>query len=250
MRQAIAEIQDGEASFEDYMEKDGIKDTLIKVQVKVIKKGSDIYLDFSGSGQPGEGGINSPWALTHSAAYYAIKSVVGPKVPTNSGAYRAIHLIRPEGESIVDTGFPHAVSGCTGSVPQRIVDVIIGAFSRIVPEKACACDGHWTAGFFLGVDPRTGRFSSYGDGYSAGRGAKYNDDGGDAYQTHMTNTANAPVEITELEHPVRIEKLTLLTDSGGAGKYRGGLGMTREVIFLTEGYQRLNNEPHIKPWAI
>jgi N-methylhydantoinase B len=251
MRKAIEDIPDGEADFEDYMENDGIEDKLIKIKVKLSKKGSDIYLDFKGSGKPGGGGVNSPWSLTHSAAYYAIKAVVGPEVPTNGGAYRPIHLLRPEEDSIVDTKFPHAVSGCTGTVPQRIVDVIIGAFSKIVPENVCACDGHWTAGFFIGIDPRTGRFSSYGDGYSAGRGAKYDDDGGDCYQTHMTNTANAPIEITELEHPVRIEKLTLLDDSGGAGKYRGGLGMTREVIFLAEGdATALLMRPHIKPYGL
>jgi N-methylhydantoinase B len=67
----------------------------------------------------------------------------------------------------------------------------------------------------------------------------------------MTNTANAPIEITELEHPVRIEKLTLLDDSGGAGKYRGGLGMTREVIFLAEGdATALLMRPHIKPYGL
>jgi N-methylhydantoinase B len=235
MRQAIEDIPDGESSFEDYLETDGIEDALIKIKIKLVKKGSDIYLDFAGSGKPGNGGVNSPWSLTHSAAYYAIKAVVGPKVPTNGGAYRPIHLLRPEGESIVDAKFPHAISGCTGTVCQRIVDVLIGAFSKMVPEKVCACASHWLGIWFIGIDPRTGRYSAYSESYGAGLGAKYNDDGADGHHVHMTNTANACIEIIELEHPVKVEKYALVDDSGGAGKYRGGVGMTREITTLTEG---------------
>jgi N-methylhydantoinase B len=251
MRKAIEEIPDGEADFEDYIEFDGIEDTLIKIKVKVTKKGRDIYLDFSGCGKPGGGGVNSPWSLTHSAAYYAIKAVVGPKVPTNGGAYRPIHLVRPEDESIVDAKFPHAVSGCTGTVCQRTVDVIIGAFSKIVPEKTCACAAHWLGIWFNGIDPKTNSFSAYSESYGAGLGAKFNDDGADGHHVHMTNTANACIEIIEMEHPVRVNKYALVDDSGGAGKYRGGVGMTREITALTEGsgYVLIMRQ-NVKPYGL
>jgi len=234
MRKAIERVSDGESEFEDYIEHDGIEEKMIKIRTKVSVKGSNIYVDFNGSGEPGKGGINSPWSLTCSAVYYAIKSVFGAKLPTNNGAYKPIHIKRNKEESIVDARFPRAVGGCTNNPSQRIVDVLIGALSKIVPEKVCACDGHWPASSFIGIDPATGRYSSFIETYAAGRGAKYNDDGADAHQTHMTNTANAHIEIIELEHPLFVNKYSIVKDSGGPGKYRGGTGLTREIICLAD----------------
>ena len=251
MRKIIAEVPNNEAVFEDYIENDGIEEKLIKIKVKINIKDSDIYLDFKGSGKPGKGGINSPWSLTNSAVYYAIKSVFGAKIPTNNGAYRCIHIKRPKEESIVDARFPRAVGGCTCSPAQRIADVVIGALAKIVPEKVCACDGHWPANLFVGIDPRTGRYSSFIETYACGRGAKFNDDGADAHQTHMTNTANAPIEIIELEHPLRINKYSLVQDSGGAGTYRGGLGLIREIICLAPmAASARQMRPKIKPYGL
>ena len=251
MRKVIGDVPDGEATFEDYIENDGIEDKLIKIKTKVSIKGSDVYLDFEGSGRPGKGGVNSIWSLTASAAYYAIKSVFGAKIPTNGGAYRPIHLLRSNEDSILDAKFPHAVGGCTCTPAQRIVDVIIGALSKIVPEKVCACDGHWPADLFVGIDPRTGRYSSFVETYACGRGAKHNEDGADAHQTHMTNTANAPIEIIELEHPLQIDKYALVQDSGGAGEFRGGLGLTREIICLSPmSVSARQMRPNIKPYGL
>jgi len=251
MRKLIEDAPDSESTFEDYIENDGIEDILIKIKVKVNIKGSDVYLDFEGSGSPGKGGVNSPWSLTNSAVYYAMKTVFGAKIPTNNGAYRPIHIKRNKEESIVDARFPHAVGGCTCTPAQRIVDVVIGALSKILPEKVCACDGHWAADLFVGIDPRTGRYSSFIETYACGRGAKYNDDGADAHQTHMTNTANAPIEIIELEHPLRIDKYALIQDSGGAGKFRGGLGLTREITCLAPmAASARQMRPKIKPYGL
>ena len=251
MRQAIRETPDCEADFEDYVEHDGIKDVHTKIKVTIRIQGDEIWFDFDGSGAPGEGGVNAPWSLTHSAVYYAVKAVLGNNIPTNDGAYRPIHLIRPQKESIVDAKFPHAVGGCTSNPTQRVVDAAIGAFSKIVPEKACACDGHWPSGRFVGFDSRTGRYSPYVETYACGRGAKYNDDGADAHQTHMTNTANAPIEIIEMEHPLRVEKYAIVPDSGGPGEYRGGTGIVREVVSLTDmSVNAFHVRPHIKPYGL
>ena len=232
MREAISKLPNKEVESEDFVENDGIKDKLIKIKIKVKIQDKDIYIDFKGSGKPGEGGVNSTWALTHSAAYYAIKSVLAPHLPTNNGAYRPIHLIKPKEDSIMNARFPHAVGGCTCTPSQRIVDVIISAFSKIIPKQVCACDGDWPVSMFVGIDPRTNMYSSFVEAYGCGRGAKYNEDGADAHQTHMTNTANAPIEFIELEHPLKIEKYSLVEDSGGSGKYRGGVGICREIKAL------------------
>ena len=232
MRRAIQDIPDGEASFEDYIEYDGIGKCLIKIKTRIKIEGNDIYLDFKGTGRPGRGGVNSPWALTKSSAYYAIKAVISPDIPTNEGAYRPIHLIKPDDESILNAQFPRAVGACTGSPSMRIVDVIIGALSKIVPEKTCAADGHWPELDIHGFDPGKNRLFAFYETYACGRGAKHDDDGADAHQTHMTNTRNAPIEIIEREYPIRVDRYILVTDSGGAGKFRGGLSIRREMTCL------------------
>jgi N-methylhydantoinase B len=131
------------------------------------------------------------------------------------------------------------------------VDVVIGALAKIVPQKVCACDGHWSSGTFVGLDPRTGRYSAYLETYACGRGAKYNDDGADAHQTHLTNSANAPIEIIELEHPLKVEKYALIPDSGGVGKFRGGIGITREITAMAEmAASALSNRPTIGTYGL
>ncbi len=251
MRQAISEIKNNEEEFEDFIETDGINDKLTKIKVRLTVLDQDIYVDFEGSGGPGEGGVNSPWALTHSAVYCAIKAVLCPYLPTNSGAYRPIHLIKPKKESIVFAEYPHAIGGCTSTPAQRIVDVVIGALSKIVPERACACDGDWPANQCVGIDPRNNRYSVFVETYGCGRGAKYNDDGADGHQTHMTNTANAPIEIIEIEHPLRIAKYALVEDSGGPGQFRGGCGIYREIVALAPmSVSTTPMRPKIKPYGL
>ncbi|MFC1910622.1 hydantoinase B/oxoprolinase family protein [Chloroflexota bacterium] len=248
MRKAISDIPDGEASFEDHVEYEG---RLVKIIVKLTKKGSDIYLDFTGSGEATAGSLNAPWSLTHSASYYAIKAVVGPRIPTNEGAYRTIHLLRPKGDSVLDAQFPRAVGNCTGTPTQRVVDVIIGALSKIVPEKVSACDGHWPVMKLIGIDPKKKRFFAYAETYACGRGAKHDDDGADGHHTHMTNTENAPAETIELEYPLRVDKYALIPDSGGAGEFRGGLGITREVTSLVPTSFAVDSQrPTISPYGL
>ena len=234
IRSAIRELPNGSYSFQDTLQTDGdeIKETVIRATVTI--EDEDITVDFEGSGAPVTYGFNCQSAVTHSAVYYAVKAVLGNNVPTNTGAYRAIKIKYPDYETLVNAQPPHAIAGCNCVPSQRIADVVIGAFSELIPEKVCACDGHWNAISLVGRDERIGRNFSYVETYGAGRGAKYNEDGANAHQTHMTNTANAPTEIIELEYPFRVERYALRPDTGGKGKYRGGLGIVRELTVLTD----------------
>lgn len=239
MRAAIRKLPSVETEFEDYSDFDGInfRKDLFRIKPKIKIEGSDIYVEFKDPPPPGAGGVNSPWSLTLSATYYAIKAVIGPTVPTNGGAYRPIHVIKPKGETMLCAQLPHALRACTMEPAQRIVDAVIGALSKIAPEKACACDGHWPSGSFIGIDPRTNEFFGYIETYGGGRGAKYNDDGADAHQTHMTNTKNAEVEIIESEYPLKVDAYEIVTDTGGAGTFRGGCAIRREFTVLADGIQ-------------
>jgi len=234
MRAAIAKIPDGKISNEGFIEHDGIQDANIRIKTTIEISGSDVYVDLEGTDPPAAGGVNSPWSMTLSGAYYAIKAVLGAEVLTNAGAYRAIHVAKPSTETILNPKPPHACAGCTILPPKRLADVMIGAFAYLIPERVCACDADWASATFVGFDPRAGRYFSYIETYGAGRGSKYNEDGSSGHHTHTTNTANAPTEMIELEHPFLVNEYSLVNDSGGAGKYRGGLGMKRRMTCLTD----------------
>lgn len=232
MRKAISELPNGKVEFADYVEHDGIQECFKKLQVQVEVRDDELFISFEGTDCANPGPVNDPWSLTCSSVYYAVKAVLGTNIPTNEGVYYPINLVRPEKESMVDARYPHAINLCTNNPSQRVVDAVIGALSKIVPEQCCACDGHWVPGRYVGTDPETGRISAFVETYAAGRGAKYNDDGADAHQTHLSNTSNAPIEIIELEHPLRVHSYSMVPDSGGAGKYRGGVGVRRELVAM------------------
>ena len=234
MRAAIEKIPDGKISNEGFIEHDGIQDANIRIKATIEISGSDVFVDLEGTDPPAAGGVNSPWSMTLSGAYYAIKAVLGAEVLTNSGAYRAIHVAKPSTETILNPQPPHACAGCTILPPKRLADVMIGAFAQLVPERVCACDADWASATFVGFDPRANRYFSYIETYGAGRGAKHNEDGSSGHHTHTTNTANAPTEMIELEHPFIVNEYSLVNDSGGAGRYRGGLGMKRRMTCLTD----------------
>lgn len=232
MRNAISALPDCKAEFEDYVDHNGIEECHNKIHVNLEIRGDELFVDFEGTGPANPGPVNCPWSLTCSSVYYAAKAVLGVNLPTNEGVYHPIHIRRPEKESQVDARYPHAINLCTNNPSQRVVDVMIGAFSKMVPEKSCACDGHWAPGRYVGTNPETGTVSAFVETYAAGRGAKYNEDGADAHMTHLSNTSNAPIEIIELEHPLQVVRYEMVQDSCGAGKYRGGVGVCRELVAL------------------
>ena len=253
MRSALQEIPDGEAEFKDFIKVEQapslftgqLEETklekykhirnLIRIQAKIKKQGSDLYIDFSGSGGRFNG-INAPWSITLSATYYAVKAVVAPRIPTNSGSYRCIHVKKPEGNSILNAVYPYAVRGCTSNPSQRIADVIIGAFAQLIPEKSSACHQDWPVLMIKGMNPRTNQYFSFVETYAGGLGAKFNEDGIDAAQSHMSNTRNAPTESIEQEYPLRVEEYALIPNTEGAGKFRGGLGLRRRITLLVDAH--------------
>lgn len=233
IREGISEIPDGVYTFIDYLDDDGIdlskKD--LPIQVKVEVKGNDILLDFTGSCKQVVGGINVVKTALYATIYYALKAIIDPNIPSNAGYYRAIKVGAPEG-SIVNAVSPAAVGGRTDTC-QRIVDVIFGALAKAVPEKVVAgCNSAVTTVLFSGVDPRNNNFFVYPESLGGGLGARPNKDGMDGVHVHVTNSSNLPIECLEMEYPIKIERFELVKDSGGAGQYRGGLGIRRDYKVL------------------
>ncbi|WP_158735926.1 hydantoinase B/oxoprolinase family protein [Alteribacillus sp. YIM 98480] len=229
IRDGIKQIPNGVYEFTDYLDDDGIELTKkhlpIKVSVKVQE--DHIILDFTGSVKQVKGGINVVKTALYATIYYALKAIIDSEIPSNAGYYRAIEVIAPEG-TIVNATPPAAVGGRTDTC-QRIVDVIYGALAKAVPEKVVAgCNSAVTTVLFSGTDPRNNNFFVYPESLGGGLGARSNKDGIDGVHVHVTNSSNLPIECLEMEYPIMIEKFEFIKDSGGAGKYRGGLGIRRD----------------------
>ncbi|MDP0926710.1 hydantoinase B/oxoprolinase family protein [Paracoccus onubensis] len=228
MRNAIASVPDGEYNFADVMDDDGLGTEDVRIALTVRKTGDKIVFDFTGTSPQVPGNFNMTLNTTKSAVCYALKSLLDPEVPNNQGIFDAIE-IKAEPGSFVNCIHPAAVAMRANSC-QRVVDVVLGAFADALPDRVVgAANGANTSAVFAGTDPQTGNSYVYLETLGGGMGARAGKDGKDGVQVHITNTANLPVEAIELEYPLRVEEYSLITDSGGAGKYRGGMGIRRAI---------------------
>jgi N-methylhydantoinase B len=168
------------------------------------------------------------WTALLATGYYALKTVVDPTILPNAGMYRPISVEADPG-TIVNCSEPAAINGRTQTC-QRVVDLILGALAQAVPERViAACTGSNTSITFGGIDTRSGRYYSYLETIGGGFGARATKDGLDGVQTHVTNTSNLPVESMEQEYPLLVERYELVQDSGGPGRFRGGMAIRRDV---------------------
>lgn len=234
-RQALEEIPDGTYTFTGYIDNDGIEmDKRITLQLAVTITGSDILFDFTGSSPQTKGPINCVRASTLSTVEYAVKVVTGGEaIPTNDGCFRMIRCIMPEG-SIVNATKP-APTGARGLTVQLLSSTCLGALAKAKPEMVNACSGAYAPLIYIGgYDPIAGRTFVSNDNGMCGLGARLGKDGIDAISSDSQNVLAIPVEAFEMSGPLRVLKYGLADNSGGAGKYRGGLGSCK-VIRLLEG---------------
>jgi N-methylhydantoinase B len=225
-RAGIRTIPSGTYTFQDVYESNELDGSLVfKTRIEV--KDDEIHLDFDAPPQV-RAGINLVETGLLATVYYAIKALIGPDIPANAGLFRPIHVTSRKG-SILNAAPPAAVNSRlhTG---QRVVDLIFGALAPAMPERIiAACNGACVNSTFTGVNPRTGEFYVYLETIGGGFGARATKDGLDGVHVHLTNTSNLPVEALEMEYPLVLERYALVDGSGGAGKYRGGMGLFRQV---------------------
>ncbi|WP_292326118.1 hydantoinase B/oxoprolinase family protein [Mesorhizobium sp.] len=228
MRNAIAALPDGSYSFEDVMDSDGVSAENIRIRVAIEKQSDSIAFDFAGTDSQVPGNFNLTFNATKSAIYYSLKALLDPNVPNNQGIFNAVSISAPLG-SFVNCIEPAAVALRANSC-QRVVDCVFGALAAILPERVvAAANGANTSAVFSGTDPRTGKFYVYLETLGGGMGARFARDGKDGVQVHITNTSNLPVEAIELEYPLRVEEYSLIEDTGGPGRHRGGMGIRRSI---------------------
>ncbi|WP_331233376.1 hydantoinase B/oxoprolinase family protein [Natronorarus salvus] len=229
MRAEIDRLPDGVYEFADVLDDDGQGTEDIRIEAAVTIDGDSIGVDFDGTADQTEGAINAVFAVTASATYYAVRCVTDPDIPPNDGAYRPVKIDAPEG-TVVNASLPAAVVGGNLEVSQRVTDVILGALAEAAPERAIgACQGTMNNVTFGGTDPRTGTPYAFYETQGGGFGGRASGDGMDGVHVHMSNTMNTPAEVLQTAYPLAVERYELRPDSGGAGEFRGGLGLRRDI---------------------
>ena len=228
MRTALAELPDGTVEFADVLDDDGRGTRDIRIEVTATIDGDSVHVDFAGTDPQTEGPINAVFAVTASATYYAVRCVTDPDIPPNEGCYRPIDIEAPEG-TVVNATPPAAVVGGNLETSQRVTDVVLGALAEVAPQRAIgACQGTMNNVTFGGTDPRTGEPYAFYETGGGGFGGRAGGDGMDGVHVHMSNTMNTPAEVLQTAYPLAVERYEYRPDTGGAGKFRGGLGLRRD----------------------
>jgi N-methylhydantoinase B len=227
-----SELKEGTYTAVDYLDEDGVSDERIKLAVKLTVKDGHLTLDLSDCSAQIASGKNVPLTHSYATAYFCLKSVVDPFVPTNEGLYRAVSVIAPEG-LVVNPVAPAAVSS-RNMTSMILAEALNNALGQAAPARSVAAGGPGQGCISAGADAKNGRYFINYENLAGGQGARCGADGMDVVMINMTNTSNLPIEAMEMEFPVRIERYELVTDSGGAGKFRGGLGILRDMRVLAD----------------
>jgi len=246
IRAAIAEWVDGRYEGERFIDDDGIElNKPVRIHVVVEKTGDRIGFDFSGSADQTRGPANVRPPLVKAAVGYALISLVDPLIFINSGIMRAFDVKTREG-SVLNPRFPAPVNTYNATV-HAMVESLFAALSDAVPSRARA-DGCGSRSVIIG-----GRPTSAGKSYvqyeivGGGAGGRATKDGASGTSVNQSNAKIASIEIIESEFPTRVRRFELIEDSGGAGTFRGGLGILREYVNLVDARFSIRSSKHAIP---
>jgi N-methylhydantoinase B len=215
-RAAIAALGDGVREARDVVE---APEGDLELRVRATVEGERLVLDFAGSAAQHPGNLNCPLAVTQSACYFAVRVLTDPETPPNAGAYRPIEVRAAEG-SLLNARRPAAVAAGNVETSSRVADLVLGAFGRALGQ-----------GTMNNLTLGNARFSYY-ETTGGGQGACPDADGPSGVHVAMSNTLNTPVEALERAYPLRVVRSELRRGSGGAGRFRGGDGVVREIEAL------------------
>ena len=230
-RAALGRIPSGTYRHVDYLDNDGIElDRRVRIEVAVTLRDGMLRCDFTGTSDQVKGPLNCVPSGSYAAAYFAVRVLTDPTIPTNGGCFRPVELTLPEG-SLVNPIEPAPVNARTPTI-KRVATSILGALKDVVPEKIPAdCAGETVTQTF-GLQRGDGTSFVAGEMLAGGSGASADRDGVDMIDTDATNCMNLPVEALEMDLPLRVRRFQLACDSGGPGRRRGGLGCIREYEAL------------------
>ncbi len=228
MRAHIASLPDGRYSFEAPMDSDGIRDEPLWVRADLEVKGSDLHFDFSRSSPPCRGPMNTPFAATQSAVYIGVRHMF-PDVPLNAGGFEPIHIADARG-TFLHAEYPKPVAGAAAECSQRVVEAVLGALGRAMPDRAYAGPFGTAGNFSLGgYDPKRDRHYVMYYFSGGGYGGYWSGDGHTNACATIAFTQTQPFEVLESHYPVLFEEAALRENSAGAGEFRGGFGIRYKV---------------------
>jgi N-methylhydantoinase B len=259
MRAFLRSVPRGTYRAEDFLDGDGIEEHLddcpdnrpVKIAVAIKIATEEVTVDFSGSDPQVQGSVNAVEAITYSACFYVFRCLLQEDVAATAGLMRPIRMIAPEG-TVVNARPPAAVAGGNVETSQRIVDVLLCALAQAIPERVpAAASGTMNNLTIGGIDPRTEEPFAYYETIAGGMGARQGKAGVSGVHTHMTNSLNTPAEALEYAYPLRVREYSLRPASGGAGKFRGGDGIVREIEVLTDCEVTLLADRQTRgPWGL
>ncbi len=229
-RQEIAHWPDGDYEFTDYEDHDGRQAVLVPVKVRVEIRGDRARFDFAGSSPQVKGAINCTPSFARSAVYIAVRSLMRTPVPNNEGCFRPVEIVLPEGS--IFNPRPPAAFAARGVLGYRILDAIFGAMAKALPQQVPAAGDGGISGIRIGGYHAGGRAFQFNDIICGSWGAAAGRDGGEGLAHIATNISNQPIEILEAENPVRVLHYGFVPDTGGPGRYRGGLALERHLEFV------------------
>jgi N-methylhydantoinase B len=217
-RACLAGLADGARSASDVLE--GVEGDL-ELRLRAHVQGERLLLDFAGSAPQHAGNLNCPLAVTRSACLFAVRVLTDPDIPASAGAYRPIEVRAPAG-SVLNARPGAAVAAGNVETSSRVADLVLSAFGR--------AQGQGTMNNLTLGDERFSYYETIG----GGQGACPDADGPSGVHVAMSNTLNTPIEALEREFPVRVLEYAVRRGSGGAGRWRGGDGVVRELQALRE----------------
>ncbi len=256
-RAAVRRIPNGTYKAEALLDGDGNDDAPLDekvwVRITITVEDEEMTMDFTGTGSQCRGPMNVPEPSSISSARYGFKIITTPDLPSNEGFFRPLTIVIPEG-SLLKPKFP-AACAMWPAPTTTIPDLILKALAPATPDKVRA--GHFgdsMANFIYGIDPRTNRYYVCAEGDAGGYGGKPFEDGEHAFfSMDLGDTYNVPVEVAEVRYPWRVERFVLRQDSGGPGRFRGGLGVIRDyrIIGHKAGMTVTTDRvQHTPPWGL
>lgn len=235
-RAALRTLPRGTYRYVDFLDNDGVElDKLVRIEVAVTVDDGSIHFDLTGTNPQVRGPINCVPGGAQAAAYYVVRALTGAQIPTNGGCFRPVTLHLPE-DSLVNPRAPAPVNARTATI-KRMCGAMIGALAEAAPNRVPAAAAGMSLMLVFSGERADGSPFIVSELVAGGTGASSRSDGVDCLQTDGTNSMNLPVEALAVESPVRVVRFGLRTDSGGAGRHRGGLGVVREYEFLVDGVQ-------------
>ena len=232
-RHCLSELPDGEATFTDWIDDDQIDiGKPIPLVCTVRKRGDAMEVDWTGSAPQVKGAINNTWSYTAAMSFTAVKSVLSINMPNNDGVFRPIKVIAPLGT--ITHGKLPAACAARGLTGFRGVDCCFGALAQLYPDRVYAASDGGNTGVTIGGYDTTLRPFIYVDFLSGCWGARPWADGLDGNTSMFANMASFSVEVIEAENPLEVLDYEFVPDTGGAGKFRGGMSQRKTWRMLAD----------------